>query len=810
MNVPLSDKTPVPFGKYVAWSGTASVFAGIFAVFGSLYGGGGTFPGTIVALVLNPIAWLAVWLWFKSTRITCPHCGVGFRFAKHLTTARPGVVLNCQRCRKPFRYPAIDGWDSGANYIAATPQETRLSGETVTECTAQPEVPDNIVGHKPETHLSNTHDSIAITYEVLNYNDTKQSDVASSDEPLTGSISNQLQDAPQQIPSQNDPEIKKVDGKSSFLTLSEHQRRGWTESASCIFTNSDFTGISFKKAKLQKAILDGCIFTNCDFTDADLSECSAIGANFEKTVLSVAHVAGANFTAAKLSEVDLRKCLLRHTTLKNARLFGAMLQGCDIQGVDLSECDLINANLDGVVIDDATRFPVGYGIPKNSRNVSDETRSAIESRRLLRNGCFCLFAVIIALIGIVLVIDYGQRVSSTFYGRPADGVFSSGHFAAWELPGFSGWIIIDITTSQSLPKGDLTIGITDSNIDLEQLQIFLAGDYSGVPYYVPKGTRTFRIDEALRIHQGRAQLKLNFHAPAMESANIFLRSKVLNAEASLKVTFTPKRGNMLAPFAATSTVKENHQKVDGGSSHATLTEENIVNSVKMTLKRIPAGEFLMGAPRDELGYGVNESPQHLVRISNSFYMSVTEVTQDEWVAVMGNQPWQGDNHVMEGACFPAVCISMHDAASFCRTLSASEGRRYRLPTEAEWEYACRGGASEAFCYGADVGQLPKYAWCQETLQGHETKGVQFVRGKLPNDFGLYDMHGNVWEWCVDWVGDYPSTLAIDPSGPLYGSYRVIRGGSWFTPARECRSAFRGRSFPTSRDFNKGFRVVLCP
>ena len=239
----------------------------------------------------------------------------------------------------------------------------------------------------------------------------------------------------------------------------------------------------------------------------------------------------------------------------------------------------------------------------------------------------------------------------------------------------------------------------------------------------------------------------------------------------------------------------------------------ITNSIGMRLKLIPAGEFMMGSPDDEPYRQEDESPAHRVRIAKPFYMGITEVTQGEWFTVMKTKPWEGDKDVKEGDSYPATYVSWDDAVEYCRKLSALEGKEYRLPTEAEWEYACRGGKSTAYSFGNDASQLSTYAWWGGSLSDGNATTEQYaheVGGKQSNPFGLYDMHGNVWEWCSDWYGTYSAGTEVDPKGPLTGSNPVFRGGSWYISARFCRSAYRDGGDPSNRNDGLGFRLALSP
>jgi formylglycine-generating enzyme required for sulfatase activity len=222
----------------------------------------------------------------------------------------------------------------------------------------------------------------------------------------------------------------------------------------------------------------------------------------------------------------------------------------------------------------------------------------------------------------------------------------------------------------------------------------------------------------------------------------------------------------------------------------------IINSIGMKLAYIPAGVFKMGSPPDEKGRQDDEL-QHVVKLTHAFRIGVTEVTQAQWEAVMG---YNRSN--FKGADLPVEKVSWRDVVAFCEKLSEKEGKTYRLPTEAEWEYACRAGATGAF---SGTGNIDDMAW-YETNSEEQTHPVTT---KKPNAWGLYDMHGNVSEWCSDYYEpDYPEVTVADPTGPTDGKYHVVRGGSWGRFVRSCRCAARS-SFPTSYQLKQtGFRVVM--
>ena len=237
----------------------------------------------------------------------------------------------------------------------------------------------------------------------------------------------------------------------------------------------------------------------------------------------------------------------------------------------------------------------------------------------------------------------------------------------------------------------------------------------------------------------------------------------------------------------------------------------ITNTIDMKLKLIPAGTFMMGSPAGENGRG-NDEQQHKVTISKAFYMQTTAVTLGQWKALMGNEPWKGrelsKQYVEEGDDYAVSNVNWDDAVAYCKKLSEKEGKTYRLPTEAEWEYACRAGSTTAWCFGDDEKVFGDYAWT--SFGGPlNTLHAQPVELKTPNSFGLYDMHGNVFEWCHDFYGEdyYKQSPEKDPMGPASGSLRVYRGGEWDDQSRSARSARRDRLDAVNRYDHSGFRLV---
>jgi outer membrane protein assembly factor BamB len=255
--------------------------------------------------------------------------------------------------------------------------------------------------------------------------------------------------------------------------------------------------------------------------------------------------------------------------------------------------------------------------------------------------------------------------------------------------------------------------------------------------------------------------------------------------------------------------------------------ETITNSIGMELVRVPPGEFLRGAPAEEFDSSDDERPRQPMRITRPFYMGVYEVTQSEYREVMGENPsffspeGRGKELVedLETGRFPADQVSWTNAVEFCRRLSdrpdeKEVGRIYRLPTEAEWEYACRAGTESPFSFGDSLGSQQanfnaKHPY-GDAEPGQFLARTTTVGSYQPNAFGLYDMHGNVWEWCLDRYDPdfYRESPRDDPIGPRTGLMRSIRGGGWYSDGRDCRSAFRYAELPDARFYVMGFRVVM--
>ena len=237
----------------------------------------------------------------------------------------------------------------------------------------------------------------------------------------------------------------------------------------------------------------------------------------------------------------------------------------------------------------------------------------------------------------------------------------------------------------------------------------------------------------------------------------------------------------------------------GQKGHSNFTED-LGNGVKLEMIAIPGGSFQMGSEdfRDT-------EPVHQVALS-PFHIGKFQVTQAQWQAVMGNNPSHFKSNNL-----PVEQVSWQDAFEFCLKLSDKTGNEYRLPTEAEWEYACRAGSTGKYCFGDDDPLLNDYAWYQSNSDGKP----HLVGEKKANGWGLHDMHGNIWEWCSDWYSDYyygeltRQGEAVNPQGPVNGEYRVLRGGSWYSEPLALRAASRNCINTASRVNFISFRVVVC-
>lgn len=271
-----------------------------------------------------------------------------------------------------------------------------------------------------------------------------------------------------------------------------------------------------------------------------------------------------------------------------------------------------------------------------------------------------------------------------------------------------------------------------------------------------------------------------------------------------KIVKKPKKQKPATTQVAPKKHKSQSKPTKGGTvkrvatkasySNGTLT----VNGIKYNMVWVDGGTFRMGATSEQGSEISDEKPVHSVTLSG-YYIGKTEVTQALWQAVMGSNP-----SYFEGDDLPVEQVSWDDCQEFIRKLNSLTGQNFRLPTEAEWEFACRGGNNSRGYKYSGSNYIDNVAW----YDGNSGDKTHPVATKSPNELGIYDMSGNVWEWCADWYGDYSSGRQTNPKGPYGGSGRVLRGGSWIIIAGCCRSSYRDGYIPTYRFNNLGLRLAL--
>ncbi len=300
----------------------------------------------------------------------------------------------------------------------------------------------------------------------------------------------------------------------------------------------------------------------------------------------------------------------------------------------------------------------------------------------------------------------------------------------------------------------------------------------------------FRIKTASKV------LSAHENAAASEQS---IMSAISRAMATLGISSTTQRQSSQQP-----SYKQPVQPAYQQPSYS-QTPQNYVEQANcgldMKMVYVEGGAFQMGATSEQSGEAENdEFPVHNVQL-DSFYIAECEVTQAQWQKIMGNNPSRYKNNT-----YPVHMINWEEAQMFCRKLSALTGKTYLLPTEAQWEYAARGGKSSRKYKYSGSDDIDAVAW----YTSKNCRSTQSVKQKRANEIGLYDMSGNVWEWCSDWYGEYSSSMQNNPTGASSGQYRVLRGGGWVFGAQNCRVSRRGCHNPSNRFSRGGFRVVCLP
>jgi formylglycine-generating enzyme required for sulfatase activity len=295
-----------------------------------------------------------------------------------------------------------------------------------------------------------------------------------------------------------------------------------------------------------------------------------------------------------------------------------------------------------------------------------------------------------------------------------------------------------------------------------------------------------------------------------------LLKNLFESQSSSKLDFTSIPSNQNNTTFALETIQFTTVKLDNQGKviarpkgAAQIYKEDLGNSTSLTMVKIPAGSFMMGSPSNEDQSQANEKPQHKVTL-NSFYMGQTEVTQAQYQAIMGTNPSK-----FKGAELPVEQVSWLDAKEFCKKLSRKTGKIYSLPSESQWEYACRAGTTTSFAFGDTITtDLVNYSrnYQEKAPKGVYRNKTTVVKTFLSNFFGVFDMHGNLWEWCEDTWHDNYQGAPID--GSSWGSdndpqlSRIMRGGAWFMNPPNCRSAIREKSTSVGRNAGIGFRIAL--
>ena len=334
------------------------------------------------------------------------------------------------------------------------------------------------------------------------------------------------------------------------------------------------------------------------------------------------------------------------------------------------------------------------------------------------------------------------------------------------------------------------------------------GNYSSESVTDPKGPKT----GDSRVQRGGSSLNYvpevrSFYRSQSKGGSLHLGFRLART-ADLEAAFVPPAPKpdpaenipatvnlLVAPF--TEAKAKEVQKLVAKSLQKEMEEkEDLGKGVKLDLVLIPAGKFVMGSPASEKGR-YNDEKQHEVTITKPFYMGKYEVTQEQWESVMGNNP----SSRTKEAKLPVTDVSWEDCQEFIKKLNASTKGGYRIPYEAEWEFACRAGTTTAYSFGDSLTKS------DANISGNSTRAVGSYK---PNAFGLYDLHGNVWEWCEDWKADYQAGAVTDPKGPGTGKHRVLRGESFGIFESDARSSNRCSFTPAYRDVFGGFRLARTP
>ena len=342
-------------------------------------------------------------------------------------------------------------------------------------------------------------------------------------------------------------------------------------------------------------------------------------------------------------------------------------------------------------------------------------------------------------------------------------------------------------------KQTLTIRYTPSSATVLVDNKMVRGSSGIVRITLPVGQHSYIVaGDGYESEEGTVKLK----ASAPSDLQIRLSKETIVANANGVAHIAPSASIFSSQSSA---ISSSNASTSSLSSDGNTISIPVKNGITIDMVKVEAGIFMMGATSEKLNPYNDEKPVHEVTLTNDYYMGKYEVTQALWQSVMGSNPsyFKGDN-------LPVEKVSWDDCQEFISKLNSITGRKFRLPTEAEWEYAARGGKKSRDYQYSGSSKVSNVAWYRDNGK----QKTHPVGTKRSNELGLYDMTGNVWEWCQDWYGSYVTSSQTNPTGVNSGSYRVRRGGGWFNVAWGCRSSFRDGSAPGGRYNGLGLRLVL--
>ena len=345
-------------------------------------------------------------------------------------------------------------------------------------------------------------------------------------------------------------------------------------------------------------------------------------------------------------------------------------------------------------------------------------------------------------------------------------------------------------------KQMLTIRYTPSSATVLVDNKMVRGSNGVAKTTLPVGQHSFVVAcDGYESEEGMVKLK----ASAPSDLQIRLSKEVTVAVSNANDVMQDNVSASLTSSSQSATTSSGSSSTSSVSSGSNEISVPVKNGISIDMVKVEAGTFMMGATSEMQNPYDDEKPVHQVTLTNNYYMGKYEVTQSLWLAVMGSNPSK-----FKGDYLPVEMVSWDDCQEFIGKLNSMTGRKFRLPTEAEWEYAARGGKKSRGYQYSGSSNISDVAW----YDGNSGRKTRPVGTKQANELGIYDMSGNVYEWCQDWYGSYVSSPQTNPTGAVSGSRRVYRGGSWGSNARYCRSSFRHFDTPDNRSYYLGLRLVL--